>query len=512
MWFLLIAHYSKIDLRNFLSMYWLLSAFLVYFTVYKISKSKIIPLLSFAFYALHPVALFVIIRVTIYRNLIYLPTLAIFLSLIILFYHYMMNDSNIKSIIVGTILGIVFTFIYLLTETGIVFLGVLYGFLFVILFLVAVKYLLKKEVLKERIKYFAKKIAILIIPIVVGIFGITIYKFVNYRVFGAYVVNMRTEGETARLISNIQDIESEEIEEKYVWCNEEQINKAYKASKTFQTTKNLYYHLRTERLGAVKGSYNYQGDFLGWSLMTYIKKYNISYADAIECFKNISQELEEAFKNGSLTKTNKIKVTKTLGRYSVDEIKNEIIPLFFSARHDLNFLQGLELYLNGFSDGFVDETGKYMEFFNISDKKPVGDYTKMSSSLLRMYKLISKMIYYLTIFNLFIAIVFFVFEVAIRLTKKYEKYYEYVCVDKNSLLIAISFYVVGTVYIFSICLFVSWMFKQLEEYDIGLLYYYAAMYIPYMFFAFIFSYLAIKQNIIKGIKVFKERYSLDLPF
>lgn len=522
MWFLLFAHNSGIDLRDFISFYWIVAAFLVFISLYKVSRNKILASSGFLYVVLHPIAFFKSFQVSIYRNLIFVPTIFTVLSLYLLFYHYLFSNKNVKASITGFLLGIAFCFIYFLTETGIVFLLIHIALLFIFFVFKIIdcfkNYKIYIPTRFVNIKYLIKKIIILLLviifPIAIGFIGITIYKFSNYRVFGVYEINMRTEGEVGRFISNVQDIESEKTDT-VVWCSLDQIDKAYTASKTFQDYYLLHKHMKQDAMGIDFNDYPYgvHGDFLGWIVQNALFVYKISYPNATRIFKYINEELEAAFKDGTLKRTNKIKITKTIGRFTKEEIKTHIIPLFKNNFLSMVGLKELDSYIDETYGKSKDNSTEYFKFFNIKSDRKIVNCANEVKSIIRKFQFINTLLHCFVIVNTILSFFIMITKLILKQTKVKNSIADEINkieINPRYWLLSVMFYMFYTLYILSMSFFQIWLYDYSGASNSSAhLYYYAPMSVGFFAFAIIFSILSCNDNFIVIFNRIKTYLSTD---
>lgn len=498
-WFLLLVHYLGIDLRAAYGIFWIVAAIILYFTIYKASKNRMLAFASSLYLSMHPIAHFKMDSIFGYRNVIYVPSITIIMSIYILFYIYLKDNQKVKSFICSIILGLDFIYIYFLTETGIIHIAILLGLLLLFSLFAIYDCFVSKSF---SCKTLSKKLIIIILPFLIALSGIRAYKFVNYRSYGVDVINMRTEGEVARLISNIQDIESDDAD-LYIWCSNDQIDKAYKASTTFQINSGIYESIKNEDLGhREKG---FVGDFLGWGITKSIINTGISYDDAIKIFRNINNELEEAFRSGKLQKTKKIRLTKTLGRYTKEEIKNDVLKLFGINFVSLINLNRLEDYYEGLFANPVDTSGRYFNFYNIDNSYEIKDYTSDIVGHKNWYAKINTILVYLMFINIVISLLMLVLQTYMK-SKRGKQGILSEAVRKRVInvrylifsLVFLSFYIA---YILSISFFTVWFFLESREFE-SFAFYYASMGIVFLLFAIVFSFLSYYEALASTIKEF----------
>ena len=475
-WFLLFANHHKLELHFAVSLTWIVASIMVFFVSFKWTKKIIISFLFFLYVLFCPIAFFSLAPGVIYRDILFVQTLLITLSFVFLFcYEFLYNNKNIMLIIYGVFSGLCMFYIYFLTETGIVFIMANTSILILFLFY---------YILKNKVK---KRMLFILIPLIIFLFGVISYKFINYRVWGSYVENIRTCGEAKRFINNIQDIEDENTST-LVWATQDQINKAYNASKSFQKNYKLKESLNSLCTSMqTKNKLDYYGDFLGWGLIVYMEKYKIPCPDFEKMLKNINDEIDVAFKEGILKKGKKIKLTKTLGRYTKKEINEEVIPLTFVS---MKSLVTYESMIKGvfFAEESKDEKGEYIEFFNVKNGKNIDKNYWFVVTLIDVYKKVNTFLVYIFILILLFSIILFIKDL-IKIKCNKTNSLSYLIYEKRNiyLIIMIMFLLFYILYLFSI----SWFSVFLpcnwpEEFKIPFVYNYASSGIAFMAFAFLF--------------------------
>ena len=472
MWFLLLAHHSHIDLRQFISLFWIFASLLMFIMLYNITKNKIISIFGFIYICLNPIAFYSVQDINIYRNIIFIPSITILLSLYILFYENLKNNKYIITIIIAIFVGLSFVFMFFLTETGIVFIAIHLGFLLLFIIFSILDSIKIYAFGKRIIKVIIYKLLIVSIPIIIGFIGIMCYKFVNYRVFGVYEINMRTEGEIAKFISNVQDIESDNTNT-YIWCSADEIDKAYQASETFKKNKKIYQHIKTDPISLANDKVNIHGDFLGWGITNAIELYIKDYQKTINLFKVINTELE-----------------KTLGRYSIDEIKNEIIPLFFESFWIMIKLKDLDKFVANSFNIPVDSTGTFFEFFNIKLEYEIVNCFEYVNKIIYYYSNTHMLLFYMLIINIIVSISLLFLKIVSRLFNIYTMIFDKLKIDVRYLIISLMFIIIFLLYLFCISLFNIWLYKATSNYAPLHCYYYGSMSIVFFIYSVIFSFMS----------------------
>ena len=498
-WFLLLVHNIGIDLRLAYSVFWLVASAMLYLAIFKVSKNRIISLISFIYLVLHPVAFISIFPIYGYRNIVFVPSVSVFISLCILLFAHLSNNEKIRSIICSVVLGLYFIYLYFLTETGIMYMAILLGLLAIFAIFVIYDCFAKKSF---DIKSLFGKILIIVLPLIISLAGIRAYKFINYRTYGVDVINMRTEDEIARFVSNVQDIESDNTNT-LIWCSADQIDKAYSVSPTFQQYNMIYQLIRTEQLGRRGHTYNFQGDFFGWAITNSLPLSNISHSNAVKIFNDINNEIESAFKYGKLQKTKKIKITSTIGRFSIEEIKKDVFDLFkanFVTLINLNRLE--ELYKGSFENS-IDNSGEYFKFFNMNSSYEIQNHAKEATEFKNRYSKINIALFNIMIINIVIAILIvsikFILGIYKRKYRNSEIKKECHVINCKYLLLSLFLISVYTLYVLSISFFGIWLFDVLKESEAHAFYYMCGG-IVFLIFAVIFSFLSYLEFISAKVK------------
>lgn len=313
-----------------ISLVWILGGILIVYAVYNyLTKNKIILALIYLFIIFLPCGMDLFISGRVYRNAAIAPFLILFLSSLFIFMNKVISeDSSNRSLLIwGILLGIIFTFNYYLKEDGV---GILILFLASI-FLVLILNL--GPVVKNKsfnVKKYYKIIVISIIPIFIFVGCTFAYSEVNHEKFGVYDINTRTEGELGEFFHNLLLIDDKNNSDIY-WVTYSTIDKAWNASPTLQSRPDLFNNW--VHSGWAQGNLKenkLNGDTNAWSLRDALAASGL-YADeksTSDFFHKVNAELNDAFKNGDLNKSDKIFISKYAVGRSVGEIF-DLKDLFF---------------------------------------------------------------------------------------------------------------------------------------------------------------------------------------
>ena len=303
------------------SILWIFAGIFVIYAVYKyITKNKLVLALIYLFIIFFPNGLDLFISGRIYRNAIIAPFLILFLSSLIIFMNKLFDESKSYSLLIwGIITGLLFTFNYYIKEEGIAILFILIAVICVALIFKFMKtYKNKNFDLKKSVKF----IFLCIIPILIFVGGSFTYSEINHEKFGVYDINTRTEGELGEFFYNLLLIDDSNKSD-LVWVPYSTIEKAWAASPTLEKHPELlnnWAHSEWAQ-GDLKKN-NVAGDLIAWSLRDALALsglYNDEKSTS-DFFHTINGELDVAFKNGDLNKSDKIFISKYARGRSLDEI------------------------------------------------------------------------------------------------------------------------------------------------------------------------------------------------
>lgn len=454
MYILMLSHYLKIPPNALSGILFVIASLIIFEFTYCVTKNKIV---SFIFYTLilyHPIAFFQHAALQLYRNDVFLQFAFMYLaSMFLLFYLIIKKEAYIINVVLALFCGITFAMSYFLNETGV--LHLLIVVFFTILFIFYILFFVNKNK-----KY---KILFALLPLIFSSTLLFAYKYVNYRTYGVFVDNMRTDGEVGKFIRNVQSIESD-TQNRYVWCTFDQLDKAYKASYTFRNNSNIYNYLKKSKFG-ITGTLGWQGDFFGWGITNLLNERNISYKEAANIFKNINKDLNEAFKFGTLEKTEKFSLGKNLGFLTNEDLK-VCIEITKSVTSSMLGLKFYDLQICNFGKS-NDKSNEFIEYFNIDTEKEFVDYREFVTEMIAVY---SKLQVFFVIFLFIVWIAIIIIDIIdvvkwfLKPIKKIE--IKKIVVNYNVyMILSVGFLLMSILYVFSLSNFFIWFYEYNEEYD-----------------------------------------------
>lgn len=489
-WILILFHNLKVSPVVGASYFWVLAAILVFVLSKKITKSSILSFLLYLYTLFNPIGYYSIGLVSIYRNSVFPQTTIIYLCLLfILLYDINKNKNIVLCTVLSILSGLSLFLSYFLTETGAVHLLVFSFFILLNIIFILYKYLIKKK--KFNIK---RSIVLSILPLVIFLAGHISYCFVNYRAYGVYCENMRTTYEVGRFISNLQDIESEN-QNSTIWCTLDQIDKAISVSNALKENMLFCEYIKSGKVSGFVKDEGYIGDFAGWGITLACHELHMNYSDFSDMLKKANLEIETAFKYGYLKKTNKTKITNTLGRYNEEDMNKIYYITLDVLDHNINFVN-LDNFLVPFTYDMVDKDGEYIEFFSIDKDYVPTDYSDLLKSILDTYRKVN--IYLLNI-ALFTAILYLLSNINRFFLMLLRRKVNFLSNYNIYMTLFVGFGMITILYAFVISCFLIWFDANNN------IFYYSSTTIAFYTISVVFM-IAGLFCLIKTFKIFKPEY------
>ena len=321
-WPVLVNLFSKTGLpyAAFTGIMWFFAALAVLILLKKLFKgNKVIMTVGYIYVLFMPQAFDIWCGTRFYRNSLIAPFVII--SFVFMIQSVLKARENGRSKVLNALFsGIFISLTYYMKEDGMWILACLLA-----ASLIGIGYSLYGRRLKDTWAEIFKNICVLLIPFVV-FFAVDLgYRAINYKYFGVFDINTRTESEYASFCNKVYSIESPDRSLR-VWAPYDAIEKAFKASPTLSEHMNLLTAIRTNP------GYDYDiiknpipGDLFGWVLRYSIDAEGMYTSEAYikDLFKQVNKELDEAFKSGALKKEKGvIRPFDATGGYTKDEVKS----------------------------------------------------------------------------------------------------------------------------------------------------------------------------------------------
>ena len=332
-----IVNVLGISYTMFLSLLWVLDAFLAALLVRRIGHGKRpkMEFLAFLFTLFQPIALELWTGTRLYRNALLTPMcFLVFLMGLIILYNLMEGtDTRLREALLLSIpLGNIFSLTYLIKEDGLWLLLSLVV-LFLIILCVAIYKMVNRQLIGgNRIRF----CALIILPFLIFWGSITLVKQANYNAFGVYATNARTAGEEGKFVTYVYRTASEN-RNLDVWAPADAIDKVFKASKTLKKNKKLKKAVfKTPWYGRSIKKNPIQGDFLTWVLKDALFDSGTcqTKAEAEQYLKKVNQELEKAFRKGTIKADPRFRLVSSLGGISKEEVP-ELLKMTLTGYKDM---------------------------------------------------------------------------------------------------------------------------------------------------------------------------------
>lgn len=488
--------YTMLPYTVLLGLIWVMAAFFVYFLLKKLFDGKLwICFIGFLYVLFMPQAFDVWSGTRLYRTAVIAPFVIVSICLMI----HMILDARktfIKRVLTLVALGFCFAFTFYLKEDGIWLLACL-----IFATLIAAVYGITNPEYKGKIKKIVLKGLSLFIPLGVFLFVVVAYKAVNYKFFGVFEVNTRTDSEYGEFIEKVYSVESDE-RSLYVWAPTDAIKKVFDASQTLSSHPELLEAIMTTPWYDNDIVNNpIQGDHFAWIFRDCLVSNGMyqSEAEVRSFMRTVNRELDESFKNGKLKKqSDVINIIGATGGYTWEEVRSlsdDVASAFMGAVFLKGYLPGLgEVSENEILDNYpiIDTAIKYTHL------KYLEDYSKQSEisaslegvliGIFYVYKVINGILLLLTVgLVLFELIKFFV---SIKSLESFvQKRYNILLGAMASLI----FLGIGLLYSFFIGWFSAFLFK--DGINMTVLNFYNVALPSICMFAYIFAVWAVTKEI-----------------
>ncbi len=319
--FLAIAYVLPISYVNLLTLVWVAAAALMARAVRRLFNGGAVACTAaYAFVLYTPAAFDWFIGTCLYRNSILAPfyflTFALMLNIAADLYRG--GQKTWRLIVYAVALGLVAGFTMYIKEDGMWILAAFAAYTLFLALIVLIRTFKKIISWKELIR----QLVGLCIPVLLIAAVTAGYKGLNYRYFGVREINTRTEGEIAGFCNRVYKIASDDRTPS-VWAPTEAVAQAVDASPTLSADEEFVDALFTSpMLGGDIESNPIQGDFLGWGIRDALVATGQwwSEPDVQDFFRQVNEELDAAFADGTLEKDTKIQLVSSAGGRTPAEI------------------------------------------------------------------------------------------------------------------------------------------------------------------------------------------------
>ena len=343
--FLYFVKISHISYKFWLSLLWIIAAILVIYTIYKyLTKNKFILTFFFMFILFLPVGFDNFCGQRVYRNAIITPVTIIVLSILYIFVNKLLDSSvDIKNkLIWGILLGLTFTLNYYIKEDGILTMPILIICILAVL-LLKIYDEINFNFTKQNFKKIIKITLICIIPLLIFTGGTIAYQEVNNYYFGVAEINTRTSGQLGEFFANLLKIEDSN-KNITIWVPVSTVEKAVNASPTLQSRSDFVNTFLDNNAGEsnIRNS-SIIGDLVAWDLRIALHEAGMyeNEKSVNNFFFKVNNELNSAFDNGTLNKSDKIFINSYAAGKDINEI-HDLEPYVLSGLEMTLFYKGFE--------------------------------------------------------------------------------------------------------------------------------------------------------------------------
>lgn len=303
-----------------LSLIWCIAALLFSLLIWKLFRNRLISFAFFTYVLFIPTAFDYYFGGRIYRNSIITPFTVMTFSLIFLNIYNAVKrrqtPHRLMTVLVSVFAGFVFTYTYYIKEDGLWLLASLGFFSLVTSVILLIRLLRKKSILKKTIFH----IFMLFLPFLIFAAGTEAYKEINYHYFGVREIQTRTEGEPGRFVKNLYSMDAKG-RSNYVWTPEDAIAQAIAVSPTLQSRPDLIDNLYVNPWAVDLKQDPYYGDHLTWGLRYAMSQHALydSEQQAADFLGRVNDEIEAAYADGRLKKSDRFQILSSAGGFSREE-------------------------------------------------------------------------------------------------------------------------------------------------------------------------------------------------
>lgn len=346
-----IILFSKLGLNADIAQFllWVAAAVVIGAAMWRLFGSVLLSAGAYLYVLWNPIAFEHWLGTRFYRNSLFPPLLFLLLGLLILLLnaftpitdrrkterafaapHHARDGERRESVngtvgyigfaILGVITGAVMCLSYLLKEDSVWLLPM---FAFVLLAKVVLTLCRHTDSGRKAIV-----VLLTLVPAMVFAGGVATSSAINHHYFGVGYLNTRTEGALGGFVNRIYAIDNPD-QTPLIWAPESSLEKAIQVSPTLQAQEELLDKLKHSGFVAPDIKKNpIQGDFLTWQLRLAIDQSgNWDDEEYVQrLFTNVNSEIDAAFKDGRLKKTEKTFLTPGMVPRTSKEIERLMSP------------------------------------------------------------------------------------------------------------------------------------------------------------------------------------------
>lgn len=315
---------------------------------------------------------------------------------------YTRYNSNIKSLKKWSILtSLSLSYFWFLKEDSVWILPfVLVGITISIFKLIKEKYK-RNELLKRSI--------LLVLPLIVLVISNITYKSINYFKYGEYTITDRNGTYYKKVLSDLVQIDDGTSNEKY-WVTKSMMDKAYAASESLAVIKDIMN--KKYESGWIDETGEINGDIIFWVIREAFNEYGLyekggKYVN--NYYKKVHNELEKAFENGALKRSNELYISSISKGITKEELP-KFLELLKDGKDSIITYKDNDLGLYSSTGGrtnlafFSEITNSSFILDDVDERiyKPNELALKISNKIVDFYKITGKFLYYILVLELLI--------------------------------------------------------------------------------------------------------------
>lgn len=364
-WFIDLCYVLHINLAVGISLLWVVAALAAYAAARILTNGNVwIAGFVYVYVLFYPSAFESWCGTRIYRNSILAPSyiLVFSLAIAVLVMIFCNVSRNVAIIVTSVLLGFALSFTYYISDNG-SWLTYSLGAAGVLAVFFAIRNFMRRADSDEE-RHTAKATTRLVasllsvcIPFATLTVATAAYKAVNNRYFGVAQTNTRTGGEAGGFINRLYRIDSP-WRTNEIWAPNDAIHQAIDASPTLRSHTKLcdrLLHSPWEEASSEPDGTSARGDLHTWGLKWAMVDSGTwkSERQSEALFHKINSELDAAFADGTLKKTDRITITASGGGFYFSDFDAYFLDLFRTA-----FLGNIQLreYTPGALPSTVDHT------------------------------------------------------------------------------------------------------------------------------------------------------------
>ncbi|MCI1306040.1 MAG: hypothetical protein LKG40_07470 [Lachnospiraceae bacterium] len=331
--FILAGHVLHISYTMMVNLLWVAAAFSFWRMMERLFRQHILSLLLYAYVLFFPTAFDYLIGTRIYRNSIIAPFVLLTFSLMMLNLYACAGKEEKTCVMIfrALLTGLIFTFTCYIKEDG-AWIVVSAGFFSAVCLIALVVRTVRRGKRERNLRSFAVRVICLILPGVIYFAGTEWYLSLNKKYFGVREIQTRTEGELGEFSKNLYAVEAEG-RSAAVWVPKDAIDQIVEVSPTLQSEtgflKDLYH---SPWCGEDLMKNPFRGDLITWAVRYALDQSGLwtSDAEVENLFARINREVEAAFRDGRLKKSDRFQLQSSAGGMTKAEIR-ELFPLVRDA-------------------------------------------------------------------------------------------------------------------------------------------------------------------------------------